>query len=127
MERGSEPVQVLRRLLERPGPGCAVEDLVAMRALVLSPQAGEQAARFAGRIRDLTLEERQELFDETFGGSAAAPHARLMALLERLDRSAEAGPQIERLVEDLDADLARHRNPYHHLLIGLRALMTPAG
>lgn len=126
MERGSEPVQVLRRLLERPGPGRAAEDLVATRALVLSPEAGAQAARFAERIRDLSLEERQELFDETFGGSAASPHARLMALLGEAMDPAGPRPEIEGLLETLDADLSRHRNPYHHVLIGLRALLARA-
>ena len=116
-------MQVLRQLLERPEPGCGVEEVLAARGAMLPPAAGVQAARFAERVRELSQDERQELFDETFGARSAA-HRQLDALL----RGLESGTDVGQLVEDLDTTLARDRNPYHHLLMALKAVLrTPAG
>jgi hypothetical protein len=145
-----ECVSVFRRLMVRPDAAFAALLDVASDPACVPPEAARQASYFADRVRDLTLDERQELFDVTFpdtgaastpqedGGpapdrSGARSRARLVALLEEWGGEGPAADEARaRLVADVDAlhrRLRACRNPYHHLLAALATLLlaTPGG
>jgi nitrate reductase assembly molybdenum cofactor insertion protein NarJ len=121
-------LQALRCLLARPEERPGPSQIVTREILPLSPAAAEEVARFDERVADLSLAERQELFDETFTGELNQDVRQLVRLLEgglpsaaeAVSREAEVIGVLARAAERLRRD----RNPYHHLFQALLRL-TP--
>jgi hypothetical protein len=128
-------IGLLGGLLGRPDDDH--EDLLERRrgAVGMRAEAGRYLGQFAERIRDLSVEERRELYDETLAaiaspalGHSSTSGARvtvLGALDEALQRASQAPPgasdtllldhvlpAIERILPSLEAA----RNPYALLL-----------
>lgn len=118
-------IAVLRRLLEPPSPG--TDDLArAMEAVRIPRDAAEQMALFAERTGDLTDEERQELFDETFNRNAAVGADRqrvLQCLAGDLAADPTGAAELAGLLQRLRTQLLRDGNPYHHLIAAAQVLI----
>jgi nitrate reductase assembly molybdenum cofactor insertion protein NarJ len=125
MKTQADCIAVLRRLLEPPSPG--TDDLArAMEAVRMPRDAAEQMALFADRTGDLTDEERQELFDETFDRNAAADADRqriLQCLAADSAREPAGAAELTGLLQRLRTQLLRDGNPYHHLIAAAQVLI----
>ena len=109
----ADEVQSVAATLERPGADYG-ERLERARAVTMtrSGEAARQLGVFAERVRDLTLDELLELYDETFGRPTARD---VQAIVRRLMRSSagaeDAAAAIGALVPVLDR-LEAARNPF---------------
>ena len=115
MEVQADCVAILLRLLEPPS--AASDDLMlAMDVAGIPRGAAEQMALFEERTGDLTFDERQELFEETFSRNDAvrADRQRLVGCLER-ETAADAA-ELAPLLQRLRTQLLRDGNPYHHVM-----------
>lgn len=121
MDHRAECVSIVRRLLEPPGASFAA-DVAAASTTKLPPDAAEQVARFHERVADLSLDERRELFDETFGRAAAAEDRRRLVTVLEGPSPYSAGSELWPLIDRLGARLRRDRNPYHHLIAAVGVL-----
>jgi hypothetical protein len=128
MTTGVEPqraplLALLGRLTGRPGDD--QDDLLerCRESAGMRAEAGRFLAQFAERIRDLSVEERSELYDETL--AIIVPSSVLGALGEALQRASQAPhaasdrlliehvlPAIERVLPLLETT----RNPFALLL-----------
>lgn len=114
-------LQVIRRLLARPDPSASGTEPVAREIVHLPPDAAEEAARFAERVADLSADERQELFDETFGRENDPDLRRVIQLLTSSTPpggQAAVERELSALVKAANR-LREHGNPYCHLLLAL--------
>ena len=117
-----ECFSTLARLFERP-EGAFVDDLArATDATLMPPDVAAQVALFASRTGDLALEERQELFSETFASAAASTDR--CSLAARLRQGAAEGPASTASLDRLSDALLRDGNPYHHLIVAARMLFA---
>jgi hypothetical protein len=146
-----ESLAAFRPLIERPD--AAFLDLVAgaSDASRWPIAVAQQMAHFAERIGDLSVDELQELHDETFGREAPSKAEAVDAreevrrsswmvspsdwqlLIGWLGRTAAAGPAttepppaVVESIGRIQQTLVAARNPYHHVLAALYALLRPA-
>ncbi len=122
MEYRAECFSTLAHLLEAPDAAFSAHLALATDPALVPPQVAGNVALFAERVGELTIEERQELFSETFGAPLlAGDRQSVVAWLRSADQDgvACAGAAVARLCEIL----ARDRNPYHHLCVAVRSLL----
>jgi nitrate reductase assembly molybdenum cofactor insertion protein NarJ len=121
----ADEVQSVAAALERPGTDYRERLERAARAVTMarSGEAARQLGVFAERVRDLTVDELLELYDETFGRPTARD---FQAIVRRLMR-ASAGPDdaaaaTGALVPVLDR-LEAARNPFAYAVKALCCLL----
>ncbi len=124
---------VFRALLTRPGPAFSQALARAMEDGVLPLAVAKRIAPFHERVADLSADELQELYDETFGQvnvSATPLRGAGTRVAELLSASAsapagrgEATAELCDLVERVEAALTAARNPYSHVFSGLAVLL----
>jgi nitrate reductase assembly molybdenum cofactor insertion protein NarJ len=116
----ADEVQSVAATLERPGADYR-ERLERARAVTMarSGEAARQLGVFAERVRDLTLDELLELYDETFGRPTARD---VQAIVRRLMRAPaepdDAAAATGALVPILDR-LEAVRNPFAYAVRAL--------
>jgi len=123
MEYQAECFSTLAHLLEPPDAAFVAHLAVATDPTLVTPRVAGHVALFAERLGDLSLEERQELFAETFAKVGLAEDRR--CLVESLRNPGGSAPRAEVLASltRLGDTLLRDRNPYHHLLVAARMLL----
>jgi len=122
MEYQAECFSTLAQLLEAPDAASVAHLALATDPALMPPQVAGHVALFAERVGDLSLEERQELFSETFASALLAEDRRCLAAFLRRGGGTEARAQVPAL-DRLGDTLLRDRNPYHHLLVAVRVLL----
>jgi hypothetical protein len=88
----------------------------------MPPAAAGHVALFAERVAGLSLDEHQELFDETFRTMGADRERR--AIVSGLRAGPDRADSVRRSLGQLDGPLLNDRNPYHHLLVAVGALLA---
>lgn len=147
---------LFRSLLTRPGPALAQALARATDAGELPLEVTRRLMPFPERVADLSLEEMQELHDETFGqvdearpcppedGRAERPafldapsaaalgaaKSRIEALLwdwaGNPDATGATLGELRDLADSVDAALAAARNPYSYVFASLGVLLRDA-
>jgi nitrate reductase assembly molybdenum cofactor insertion protein NarJ len=126
MEYEAECFATLAQLLDVPDCAFAAHLAFATDPMLVTAGVAGHVALFAERVVDLTLDERRELFAETFSDSPAdADRLRIVSTLRQCPRQ-ECVAHLERPIEHLGTMLLRHRNPYAHLVVAIGGLLgTP--
>jgi nitrate reductase assembly molybdenum cofactor insertion protein NarJ len=124
MEYEAECLLTLAQLLEVPDCAFSVHLAYATDPAVVTSTVAGHVALFAERVVALSLEERQELFAETFRCPRAdRERCCLVAGLRQGDRDSAAS--IEPAIEYLRSTLLRNRNPYVHLVEAVARVWEP--
>ena len=125
MNAPADCIALLKRLLEPPSAEFA-EFASTGNAPAMPLSVGEQIALFVERTSELTFDERQELFEETFCRRATlrADWQRVMKRLEEGLATADPAEAVDNevLLQRLRTALLRDRNPYHHLIAAAQVL-----
>ena len=124
MDYEAECRATLAQLLELPDGAFAAHLAVATDPALITRAAAGHAALFAERVSDLSLDERQELFAETFRSGAAEDHRRCIVAALREGGNAARSAEFTTSVERLQETLLGSRNPYHHLLTAITSLLS---
>lgn len=122
MEYAAECFSTLAQLLDFPDQAFGAYIALATDPALMPAAAAGHVALFAERVSDLSLEERQELFAETFGSEAAdAERRHLVTTLREWTRSGSAARAG--LLKPLLCTL-HDRNPYWHVVTAIETLLA---
>lgn len=126
MEYEAEGLLTLAQLLEMPDCAFAAHLAYATDPMLVTTAVAGHVALFAERVVDLALDERRELFAETFSDSPADAERRCIVSTLRHCALPECSARLQRPLEQLEDMLLRHRNPYAHLVIAIGRLLRTA-
>ena len=117
---GPDDIQRVAATLERPEADYWERlELARAATMARSGEAARQLGVFAERIRDLTIDELPELYDETFRrGSLTGIEPLTRRLARRSADSADARTAVNALVPALD-HLEADRNPFAYAVKAL--------
>ncbi len=127
MDYQAECFSTLARLLETPDAAFDADLALATDPALMPPQVAGQVALFAERLGALSLEERQELFAETFTNPLAASDRRSAVAVLRDDVTRASADRHAPALDRLTGALLSDRNPYHHVLVAVKMLLACAG
>lgn len=126
MEYEAECFSTLARLLEMPDRAFAVYVALATDPGLMPPPAAGHVALFAERVAELSADERQELFSETFRDELSDARRRAIVTALRESGDPRRSTLIIESLEDLRSTLLNDRNPYHHLVVAVSTLLEPS-
>jgi hypothetical protein len=124
MQYEAECLVTLAQLLDLPDRAFAAHIGFATDPALMPPAVAGQIALFAERVADLSLDERQELFIETFLPGPLTDLRCSIATALRNGPPLKDGPSLARSVDQLREVLLTRRNPYAHLLTGVGTMLA---